>query len=409
MNAGLFHALSAQNPIGPFPVPPELESNVAFWVDVFTKYSKDQAVIHDADNPTRIYAVVDLKDFGKLSDTKCDKLVEDQKKGIAAILRKLGEKSWEASELSEGELKIFMLFGDHPKPEAFQDAAERIRAQSGLKESFQDGLVRSGRYIDAIRKIFEDNGLPEELVYLPHVESSYNWRAVSRAGAVGIWQFTESTGKLFLRVNDALDERKDPFLSAAAAAKLLKHNYEVTGKWPLAVTAYNHGLLSIRRAMKDLDTDDLMRIIQYYEHKPFGFASKNFYAEFLAAVRVARNPSPYFGNLTPDRPLQFKSEELPLSLGIAAVERAFRVKSDTLASLNPAFKQPILKGKKEIPRGYSLRLPFKTDLIAAYETLTSDGLLPRGAYRAWCEGAEKELFRFIEYSGENGRAFEPNS
>jgi hypothetical protein len=85
------------------------------------------------------------------------------------------------------------------------------------------------------------------------------------------------------------------------------------------------------------------------------------------------------------------------------------VKSDTLASLNPAFKQPILKGKKEIPRGYSLRLPFKTDLIAAYETLTSDGLLPRGAYRAWCEGAEKELFRFIEYSGENGRALEPKS
>jgi membrane-bound lytic murein transglycosylase D len=401
--------LSAGDSPSAFPIPPELNQNVQFWIDVYTKYSKDQAIIHDMDNPLRIYAVVDLKAFNNLPEKRRDKLVEDQKKCIITIIKKLEEKNWNASELTEGELKIFELFGENHKPEVFQKAAERVRSQTGLRESFMEGVVRSGKYLSEIRKVFKRYGLPEELVYLPHVESSYNVRAVSKAGAVGVWQFTKSTGKLFLTVTDELDERKDPLLAAEAAAKLLRHNYKVTGNWPLAVTAYNHGLLSIRKAMSELNTDDLMRIILYYEQKPFGFASKNFYAEFLAAVRVAENPSAYFGDLPYDPPLVFKTADLPLVLNIDVVGSAFRTNADTLKELNPAFKQPILKGKKGIPKGYKLRLPAETDITAAYETLTSQGYLPRGAYRAWCEGAEKELFQFIEQTGKDDHAFGPHT
>ena len=401
--------LSAGESPGAFPVPPELKPNVQFWVDVFTKYTKDQAVIHDMDNPQRIYAVVDFADFGPLSEKKKDQLVEDQRTGIIRILRKLGEKSRDASELSEGELNFSKLFGENPNLESFQKAADRVRSQSGLRESFVEGLIRSGRYLGEIRRIFSARGLPEELVYLPHVESSYNWRALSRAGAVGVWQFTQSTGKLFLAVNDAIDERRDPILSAVAAARLLKHNFEATGNWPLAVTAYNHGLLSIRRAMEKLNTDDLMHIIRFYEHKPFGFASKNFYAEFLAAVQVARNPSQYFGDLVSDPPFASHGEELPVPLTIEAVQRAFRCGRDTLTALNPAFLPPLFKGGKAIPRGYVLRLPSDADIASAYETLTSDGYLPRGACRAWCKGSEKVLFHLIE-SPERGRnAFGPRT
>ena len=408
----IFGRLSAGESPGAFPVPPELNPNVQFWVDVFTKYTKNQAVLHDMDQPLRIYSVVDLK--GLSSDIprekkKRESIIEAEKDYIAAILKRLGDQDRKDTTLTEPERRIRSLFEDSAKSAFFLKAAENIRTQSGLRESFAEGLVRSGRYIDEIRRIFRASGLPEELVYLPHVESSYNWRALSRAGAVGVWQFTRSTGMLFLTVNDAIDERRDPILSALAAARLLKHNFEATGNWPLAVTAYNHGLLSIRKAMEKLNTDDLMHIIRFYEHKPFGFASKNFYAEFLAAVQVARNPSQYFGNLLSDPPFAFHGEELPVPLTIEVVQRAFRCGRDTLTALNPAFLPPLFKGKGAIPRGYTLRLPSDADIAAAYETLTSDGYLPRGAYRAWCKGSEKVLFHLIESPERGYNAFGPRT
>jgi len=388
-----------------FPVPPELKPNVQFWVDVFTRYTKDQAILHDIEVPLRIYSIVDVKGLSRdipKEKKKMESLVEKEKERICSVLKRLGDPDREDTTMTEQESKIRGMFDAGAKSGDFQRAAENIRSQSGLRESFTEGLIRSGRYIGEIRRIFAARGLPEELAYLPHVESSYNWRAVSRAGAVGVWQFTKSTGRIFLAVDDAVDERRDPLLSAEAAARLLKRNFEVTGKWPLAVTAYNHGLLSIRKAMETLGTDDLMQIILTYEHKPFGFASKNFYAEFLAAVEVAKNPSRYFGILFPDPPLDFRAEELPVPLPLAAAQRAFRCGRDTLAALNPAFLPSVLREKAAIPRGYRMRLPPGTDIASAYETLASEGFLPRGSYRAWCKGAEKVLFRFIE-SPEGGQ------
>jgi membrane-bound lytic murein transglycosylase D len=395
-----------------FPIPSELKPNVAFWVDVFTKYTKDQAILHDNEVPLRIYSIVDVKGLSRDipgERKKRDSLIERETKQIISLLKRLADPERTDTMMTAQELKIRVLFDGHAKPGDFLKAAENIRSQGGLRESFTEGLIRSGRYMDAVRRIFEDRGLPGELVYLPHVESSYNWRAVSKAGAVGVWQFTKSTGRIFLTVDDAIDERRDPLLSADAAARLLKRNYEVTGKWPLAVTAYNHGLLSIRRAMDTLATDDLMRIIRSYDHKPFGFASKNFYAEFLAAVEVAENPSPYFGDLIFDPPVEFRGEELPVPVMLAAAQRAFHCGRDTLAALNPAFLPAVLNGRMAIPRGYRLRLPADADVAAAYETLTSEGYLPRGACRAWCKGSEKDLFRLIESTGRPPNAFEPHT
>jgi membrane-bound lytic murein transglycosylase D len=408
---GSLNAHAAQDRLGPFTVPPILEPNVKFWVDVFTKYSKDQAIIHDMDNPLRIYSIVDVKGLSpdiEKERKKRESKIQTERERIRAILKRLGEPSRQDTALSPDENVILRMFDKKSRPEIFMNAAERIRSQSGLRESFMEGLVRSGRYIDRIRKIFQEYGIPEDLVYLPHVESSYNWRAVSKAGAVGVWQFTNSTGKLFLKITDAIDERKDPLLAAEAAARLLNRNFEATGKWPLAVTAYNHGLLSIRNAMRDLDTDDLMHIIMTYEYKPFGFASKNFYAEFLAAIQVAKNSSKYYGDIRIDPPLEFKTFTLPVPLKIDALERAFGLVADTLQAFNLSFLSPILRGARDIPMGYPLRIPAETNFMTVYEILTSEGFLPRGAYRAWCEGAEKKLFHFVETSTGGRNASEPS-
>ena len=85
-------------------------------------------------------------------------------------------------------------------------------------------------------------GVPIEIAALPHVESSYNPDARSHVGASGIWQFTRSTGRRFMRVDHVVDERNDPFAATRAAGRLMAYNYSITGNWPMAITAYNHGL-----------------------------------------------------------------------------------------------------------------------------------------------------------------------
>jgi membrane-bound lytic murein transglycosylase D len=142
--------------------------------------------------------------------------------------------------------------------------------------------------------------VPAECALLPLVESSYE-NARSSAAAVGVWQFTRSTARDYLRVSGRVDERLDPLKSAQAAAKLLRQNYNSLGSWPLAVTAYNHGRGGMLRA-KEAHGSDLVDIISDYRGPVFGYASMNFYAEFLAAVDVYENHQQYFGTLTLDRP-----------------------------------------------------------------------------------------------------------
>jgi LysM repeat protein len=136
---------------------------------------------------------------------------------------------------------------------------------------------------------------------LPLVESSYE-NATSKAAAVGVWQFTRATGRQYLRISGRVDERREPMKAAQAAARLLRDNYKALGSWPLALTAYNHGRGGMMRA-KAAHGSDLPTIISDYRGPVFGYASMNFYTEFLAAVDVYTNYQQYFGALVLDRPL----------------------------------------------------------------------------------------------------------
>ena len=157
-------------------------------------------------------------------------------------------------------------------------------------------------FLDEIKQIFREHGLPVDLAYLPHVESSFNPDAYSKFGAAGIWQFTRSTGRRFMKVGYVLDERRDPIRATYAAAQLLKENYAKLGSWPLAITAYNHGLSGVRRAVRETGSDDIGEIVRQYKGSRFGFASRNFYAAFLAAADVSRDSERYFGVLERNHP-----------------------------------------------------------------------------------------------------------
>ena len=347
-----------------FPVTGDIEQRVQFWIDVFTKYSIYEKIIHDSDKPELVYRVIDFRDYFKNgigSKSSKAQIVQEERVKIVAILKKLAQEEPSSRKFSDEELKIYRLFGNNPKKKDLLHAAYRVRTQGGGKEVFRESIIRSGMYISEIERIFAEHRLPEELVWLPHVESSFNPNAYSRSGAVGLWQFTRTTGNRFLTIRVELDERRDPFISSRAAARLLKSHYKALGTWPLAITAYNHGLSGVRNAVRKLKTRDLGKIIGMYKSRRFGFASKNFYAEFLAAVEVAQNPELYFGKIDLEPPVRFRTLEVVEPYGIDSVLKAFKLTEEELKEYNPAIRPSVYRQGKKIPVGCSLRLPLEKE------------------------------------------------
>lgn len=342
----------------PFPQYDAIGPNVSFWTKIFTHYSTTQAVVHDSVDLNIIYDVIDLEpaSYPKARQINRDRMKQARKK-IQRVLKRLA-----ADPLNEkGDCRrVAALFGSRVDAYAYGRARSRVRCQIGQRERFQDGLVRSGAYIDEIRAILKFYDVPEDLAYLPHVESSFDPSAYSKIGAAGMWQFTRSTGKRFMTVDHVLDERRDPITATYAAARLLRENYAKLGSWPLAITAYNHGAAGMQRA-KDAH-GGYIDILTSYKSRSFKFASRNFYAEFLAARRVASDYQRYFGPLTLSVPLSVKSVSLD---GFAAVNdlcRLFNISPKKLWALNPALQAPVFSGEKYIPKGYFLNLPAQDEL-----------------------------------------------
>jgi hypothetical protein len=164
--------------------------------------------------------------------------VDHERERIEAMLKRLARG---ATDLSDDERRLAEIFGSGATAARFADAAANVRFQLGQSDRFREGLERSGAWEQHIAETFSAAGLPKELAALPHVESSFDPTANSKVGAAGLWQFMPGTGRRFLRVNDAVDERLDPYRATEAAAQLLDYNYRLLGSRPLAVTAYNHG------------------------------------------------------------------------------------------------------------------------------------------------------------------------
>jgi membrane-bound lytic murein transglycosylase D len=341
----------------PFPQYETIEANVAFWEKVYSVYPSTKGLIHDNLNLSVIYDVIDLVPQDQYGARKINrKRAKKAKEKYQKILARLAQGHTPAGE---EERRVLSLWGGEPSLEVLQRASEAIRFQLCQKDRFSPGIIRAGAYLEEIKNIFSQYDLPTDLAYLPHVESSFNYKAYSKFGAAGIWQFTRSTGRRFMTVDYTLDERRDPILATHAAAKFLKENYELLGSWPLAITAYNHGTNGMLRAKKKLGGYE--RIFAEYSGKRFKFASRNFYSEFLAARHVAKKYKHYFGDLVLDQPRQYFSVSLPGFSPVDEVSRHFDVDLVTLQELNPGLRNPVFEGRKYIPKGYSLRLPEEND------------------------------------------------
>jgi len=301
----------------PFPVPPGIEDAVAFWRQVFTQYGFADVVLFDPLDPSMIYKVVRAPE-----NEQGRALIEKERARIAADYELVDEES-------------------------------RLRSQRGAKEHFAEGLRISGRYIAQMQKIFREEGLPAELAYLPLVESSFNVRARSGVGAVGMWQFMPETGKKFMRIDGQVDERRDPMASTRAAARLLKQNFRLFGSWPLAITAYNHGTEGVFRGIKEVESDNLVNLIRHYQSPTFGFASKNFYAEFLAVVEIATNRDTHFPYLRSHPPMALREVTVKRQAPLRSLLQPAAITHAEFFDWNPALDPKA----KFVPVGYAVKLP----------------------------------------------------
>lgn len=335
-----------------FPEYSSLQKSISFWEDIYSTHSVNSAVIHDRDDLSKVYDVISLLEkelpgAERINTTALKQTVKRYQK----ILTELGSGK---NPRTPTEKNVFALFSGQDFRAQMLKSADNIRSQTGQKERFREGVIRSGAYMADIRKIFSDKGLPADLAYLPHVESSFHNGAYSKFGAAGMWQFTRSTGKQYMTINDAVDERRDPLLAADAAARYLKNSYNILGSWPLALTAYNYGTSGMMRAQKAKGS--YVKIHAEYKEGHFGFASRNFYSEFIAAKRVAKK-------LEKDRTLimdtrrPFRVFSLPGYIHVNDIKRHFKLSLTTIKELNPALRPTIYDGKRLITKGYAFRLP----------------------------------------------------
>ena len=328
-------ALAAPALAGPLELPTQgLESRIEFWKKVYTQYGENDVIVHDRIHVNLIY---DVAARGEQSSKIA--LVQQAIDEIRENLETPENLSTTARQVRD----TIQANGIPLTPASLSDLRDNVHTQLGIKERFREGLIRSGRYLETFQQIFSKEGLPGDIALLPLVESSFENRALSNAGAAGIWQFTRGTGKIYLNVNKKQDERLDPAKAPRAAAKLLHDNYNALGSWPLAITAYNHGRAGMLRAQSEVGSSDITKVIDTYRGPLFGYASMNFYSEFVAAIDVYNNREQYFGELAIEKP-GLKAEVAPTTVRVAANAAPKSKVQTAKASVAVADKYKVRKG-----------------------------------------------------------------
>lgn len=283
-------------------IPKEFESSqyfyptVRFWFGIYTRFDSRQTVIHDKDNLGLVYSVLD---FTKLNSSGVNRFAQ------SAIIQKIIREKMTSIKLAYTQLSlgktdstltqnILKLLRDSKiaipssaadRKKFFELRIENIRTQTGQRDAIATGINRMMPFSVFFKTIFTEFNLPTQLAAIPFLESSFNNIAESKVGALGIWQFMPHIGNHFMpKRSDLIDYRSNPFIASIAALHLLNENHKILKSWDLAVTAYNSGTKHLVKARRELGINHLEEIFMQYNHPHIGFASKNFYAEFLALV-----------------------------------------------------------------------------------------------------------------------------
>jgi membrane-bound lytic murein transglycosylase D len=338
-----------------FEISPYFHPFVKFWFGIYTRYSSEQIVIHDKNNLGVVYSVLDFTHLGASKINRFAKaniskaIINEKVKEIKAALIDLSIGNTE-NKLSISILKTLIDAGEHPPVSAidrqkfFLNKAEEIRSQTGQRNLIGSGIDRMIPFSAFLKNLFLEFNLPIQLLSIPFVESSFNNSAHSKVGAQGIWQFMPLISSYFMpKRSEIIDYRLNPLIASVAALHLLKENKMILKSWDLAVTAYNSGTKHLVKARKELKINSLEEIFLQYETPHIGFASKNFYAEFLAIAHTLAYKDEIFQAQT--IPPILSPESLSIGLlkcpinGLSLMKN-LGDKSDEFFDLNPHLLKP---------------------------------------------------------------------
>jgi membrane-bound lytic murein transglycosylase D len=342
-----------------FPTPDGLEPRVQFWYRIMAEHSVQEIVLHDSEDPERVLAVIPIPYWVQPRTTASRAWIRSVEESCRATFRRAAERLAKGADSNLDPAWLAFIREGAADGDLAAEArrlAVAIRPQQGLREAFAEGYARSGRYSGWIARCFREHGIPEALVWLAHVESGFDPSAASKAGARGLWQFTSATSRRYLLVDDVVDERLDPYRATEAAARYLAEAHAELGSWPLAITAYNYGMNGMRRAVVRHGTD-LATIFRRHEGAAMGFATRNFYAEFLAALRIMERVEDIFPDVVPERPWEFGTFEAEDFLDARLVAGHFGIEIQEFAALNPSLSRGVLEGRSLIPKGIEVRVP----------------------------------------------------
>ncbi len=371
------------------PVPEALLPQVDFWKRVYTEVDSSHGFVHDAWHLNVVYNTIAVPAGTRRQSVRG---IGQAVSHVATILRNLAHGHRDNPTVEEAH--VLAAWPQDVSNATLLEAARNVRFQTGQSDKFKAGLVRSRTWTPFIVSTFTAAGLPRELAALPHVESSFNMHAYSKVRAAGIWQFMPATARLFMHMDSTVDERLDPIRSTESAAHLLAQNYRLLGSWPLAITAYNHGPQGMHRAMHVTGSSDLAVIINKYKNKHFGFASRNFYTELLAAWDVSQHPEKYFGELPLEQPLRYETVTTDAFYHVKSISAALGIDLAVLRAHNPALRPVVWNNSRLIPRGFTLRVP--RDLVHG-DMLALLGGIPQGERFAHADTAPAKAVRVASH------------
>lgn len=318
-----------------FTIEPYYYPNVHFWFLIYTQFESSHVVIHDKSNLSLIYKVLD---FNSLHEKKIpkntiyvlqEKISEEKRDELKKVLEDLSKNPYSMSGEARELYRILKNSGvqvpisKSDRSIFFTKLKHNLRTQTGQKNFIQDGMARSLPYQKFLGQYFTDRNLPKELLAIPFLESSFNPRAHSKVNALGVWQFMPLIASYYVPTRSNLaDYRSNVGVASIAAAHLMAENFKIMKSWDLAVTAYNSGTKHLLASKRRLDRPnvDLEMIIKNSDSQHFGFASKNFYSEFLALTVTLAYREELFSHLHDnDRPdvdddLRFYIAKCSLSL-----------------------------------------------------------------------------------------------
>ncbi len=348
----------------PFAVPEQLRARVDFWKDIFAKYGSTQTVIHHRDFPQIVFGVLDLSaESEQMSSVAFEAYKESvQKRTVEDVKSQLLELATGSAPRGPFQVKLVGLLKDIPGDESKYKRIvdeDLVRTQTGIRERYAEAIRRAWKYLPIMEQIFvSEYGLPKELTRIPFIESSFDYTAYSSVGAAGIWQFMPRTARAHrMLVGRYVDERRDPIKATRAAAEYLRSAYNSLGSWPLAITSYNHGVGGVRSKTRKAGTTDLPTIIEDSNERYFGFASTNFYPEFLAALEIFADHKRYFPEVREEPPLRVVTYPVQKSVSAHQIASRLGISTEDLKEANYALLDPVWKGRASIPAGYNLRVP----------------------------------------------------